>query len=496
MLVLTLTARLIIAVAHGIFQLAFLILALPFEAAGRRPIRSVTYGSARWARFYELIRGGVWGGEGLIVGKKWGRFLRFNRDGYVLLFAPARSGKGVGVVVPNLLAYKGSIICSDPKGENQAITARHRASMGRTVSLNVMAPYLSDTFNPLMMVRIGTFHEADDALELAKLLVIPEGGASGHWDNKAVQLLQGLILYTCLRYANVPELRNLAKIRSLVASGWTGISSVIAEDARELGSASLRDFMQAFQDMEGSDEARSILSNAEKAMALWSGDRPAGLVSIDSSFDFRDFNRQIMTCYIMVDEEKLPIYAGFLRVMMGCALMAMTRAKEEAPPKHPTLLLLDEAAAMGRIEPLETGVGYLATYARMILVFQDLNQLRRTYPKADSIIANANCKVAFGVNDIESANTLAESIGKTTYRNRDGNEVSRYLLDPAEVMRLSTKKSIIFFSGAVRFPVLANKVQYFKIWRWKFPQRCWDRWRPQAKVIPIHQHQSHQDRAA
>jgi type IV secretion system protein VirD4 len=496
MLVLNLTARLVIAVVYGVFQLSFFMLALPFKVARPRPMRSVTFGSARWARFYELIWGGVWGGDGLIVGKKWGRFLRFNRDGYVLLFAPARSGKGVGVVVPNLLAYKGSIICSDPKGENQAITARHRAALGRTVSLNVIDPHLSDTFNPLDMVRIGTFHEADDALELAKLLVIPEGGSSGHWDNRATQLLQGLILYTCLRYQSVPELRNLAKIRSLVASGWTGISSVIAEDARSLGSTSLRDFMQAFQEMEGSDEARSILSNAEKAMAIWSGDRPAGLVSMESSFDFRDFNRTLMTCYIMVDEEKLPIYAGFLRVMMGCALMAMTRAKDEAPPKHPTLLLLDEAAAMGRIEPLETGVGYLATYARMILVFQDLNQLRRTYPKADSMIANANCKVAFGVNDIESATTLAESIGKTTFHNRDGGEVSRYLLDPAEVMRLSTKKSIVFFSGAVRFPVLAGKVQYFKVWRWKFPRRCWDRWRPQAKVIPLSRPPMHQDRAA
>ncbi|MDV4159324.1 type IV secretory system conjugative DNA transfer family protein [Rhizobium brockwellii] len=431
----------------------------------------------------ELVLGGVWGGDGLIVGKKWGRFLRFNRDGYVLLFAPTRTGKGVGLVVPNLIAYKGSVICSDPKGENSAITKRHRATLGRTVSLNVIAPHMSDSFNPLDFVRIGTFHEADDALELAKLLVIPDTTSGSHWDNRATQLIQGLILYTCLRYAEVPELRNLAKIRSLVASGWTGISSVIAEDSRELGSTSLREFMQAFQEMEASEEARSILSNADKAMALWSADRPAGLVSMTSSFDFRDFNRHVMTCYVIVDEEKLPIYAGFLRVMMGCALIAMTRGKEEAAPRHPTLLLLDEAAAMGRIEPLETGVGYLASYARMILVFQDLNQLRRTYPKADSIIANANCKVAFGVNDVASAKDLADAIGKTTVVNRDGTEVSRYLLDPAEVTRLSPRKSIIFFSGAVRFPVLARKVRYFKVWRWRGK---WDRWRTRsANVVPF-----------
>jgi len=149
---------------------------------------------------------------------------------------------------------------------------------------------------------------------------------------------------------------------------------------------------------------------------------------------------------------------------------------------------------MGRIEPLETGVGYLATYARMILVFQDLNQLRRTYPKADSMIANASCKVAFGVNDVGSASDLADAIGKTTVISRDGHEVSRYLLDPAEVMRLSSKKSIIFFSGAVTYPVLARKVRYFKVWRWRGK---WDRWRPMAaKLILFPRRPFDHDRAA
>lgn len=379
------------------------ILSLPFRLARGT---STTFGSARWARLPELILGRVWGGNGLIVGKAWGRFLRFNQDGYVLLFAPTRSGKGVGVVVPNLLDYKGSIICTDPKGENSAITSRHRSTLGQVVTLNAIQPELSDRFNPLDMVRVGTYHEADDALELAKLLVIPDS-SEGHWDTRATQLLQALILYVCRGYAETPELRNLAKVRSLVALGWDGLAPVI-EEASFLGSPTLRETMTSFKGVADTPEAKSVLSNAEKAMALWAADRPAGMISLDSTFDFRDFNRQTMTCFIMVDEEKLQIYAGFLRVMMGCALMAMTRAKTEVPPKIPTLLLLDEAAAMGRIEPLETGVGYLAAYARLILVFQDLNQLRRTYPKAESMAANAGCKVAFGVNDTETAKMAPE----------------------------------------------------------------------------------------
>ena len=489
------TFRVLMTLTVAVLSFAVHLFALPFRLTRGA---STTFGSARWARLPELILGGVWGGTGIIVGKAWGRFLRFNQDGYVLLFAPTRSGKGAGVVVPNLLDYRGSVICTDPKGENSAITARHRSTLGPVVTLNVIQPELSDRFNPLDMIRVDTYHEADDALELAKLLIIPDS-SEGHWDNRATQLLQALLLYVCRRYADIPELRNLAKVRNLVALGWHGLGSVM-EEAGQLGSQTLRDTVTSFRDMADTAENKSVFSNAEKAIALWAADRPAGMVSLESTFDFREFNRQTMSCFIMVDEEKLPIYAGFLRVMMGCALMAMTRAKSEAPPKIPTLLLLDEAAAMGRIEPLETGVGYLATYARLVLVFQDLNQLRRIYPKAESIAANAGCKIAFGVNDVETARTLAETLGHRTTEsrsigqsqrsgapadtqwNRGASEASRYLLDPSEIMRLPRNRTIILFNGAVRFPVLARKIRYYKILRWR---GRWDRWRRSPQVLPL-----------
>lgn len=461
-----------------------------------KPARK-TFGSARWARLYELILGGVWGGNGLIVGKYWGRFIKFNQDGYAIVFAPTRSGKGVGIVVPNLLNYKGSIICVDPKSENHAVTSRYRATLGDVVTLDAIHPERSDCFNPLDMVRVSTYHEADDALEIAKLLVIPDSQGGGHWDNRATQLIQTTILYTCLRYATVPELRNLAKVRSLIALGADGIKPML-DDAMTLGSASLRESLSAFARGAESEELRSVFANADKAVSLWAADRPAGMISMKSDFRFEDFNRRRMTAYIIVDEEKLAIYAGFMRMMTGCALMAMTRAKEEAAPKVPTLLLFDEAAALGRIEPLETGVGYLATYARMILVFQDLDQLQRIYPKARSMIANAGCRIAFGVNDIETAKMLEAELGpKTTVSRSQGqsqrnmdliesqqnqgvSEAGRSLLDASEIMRLPRHKAIVSFNGPVRFPILAGKVRYFKVWRWK---GRWDRWRGKSAAI-------------
>lgn len=453
--------------------------------------RTTTHGSARWASAWELLRSGSLGGKGIIVGKLWGRFVRFNRDGFVLLFAPTRTGKGYSVVIPNLLTYAGSVIAIDIKGENYAVTARARSAKGAVWRLDAMAPELSDSFNPLDVIQVGTFHEADDAKQLADLMIIatPDGE---HWDEKARALLSTILLYVCHKYRNDPELRNLAQVRALASQEWAGLDTLL-RDAVTLSSISLREEAQTLIAMEKSDEMKSIKSTMDKATALWSADKPAGIISRRSSFRFEQLNNRIGTVYIMVPEEKLPIYRGFLRVMIGSALIAMMRSKNSVPAVK-TLLLLDEAAALGRLQPIEDGVGYLAAYMAMILVFQDLDQLQRTYSRARSIIANAGCKVAFNVSDIDTARALADHIGFTTifshsvglsHTNVDvvrhnisqgASEAARYLVDPAEMMRLPDRRCLVMMSRQITYPVLAWKTVY---WRDRWFNGMWDRWHVQ-----------------
>ena len=126
-----------------------------------------TFGSARFATLRDLAKTNVFTPAGLIVGRFGNRFLRFNREGYVLVFAKTRAGKGTGIVIPNLLSYPGSVICNDVKGENAAITARQRAEFGPIYKLNLEQPLLSDHFNPLCMLRLDTVHMVDDAITLA-----------------------------------------------------------------------------------------------------------------------------------------------------------------------------------------------------------------------------------------------------------------------------------------------------------------------------------------
>src|SRR5262249_10971902 len=95
------------------------------------------HGSARWATPTDIEATGLLDAQqGVYVGG-WcaGRsnrlhYLRHNGPEHVLAFAPTRSGKGVGLVIPTLLAWSESAVVYDIKGENWAKTAGFRAKCG------------------------------------------------------------------------------------------------------------------------------------------------------------------------------------------------------------------------------------------------------------------------------------------------------------------------------------------------------------------------------
>ena len=89
---------------------------------------AATYGSARWAHQLEIRGAGLLPGrDGVILGQVRGQYLRHDGPEHVLCFAPTRSGKGVGLVVPTLLTWPGSCIVHDIKGENWTLTSGFRA---------------------------------------------------------------------------------------------------------------------------------------------------------------------------------------------------------------------------------------------------------------------------------------------------------------------------------------------------------------------------------
>src|SRR5438309_4185931 len=162
-----------------------------------------THGSARWARWKDVRAAELVGRDpGVYVGA-WphGRTLHYLRHAgpqHVLAFAPSRSGKGVGLVLPTLLSWRGSCVVNDIKGENWALTAgwRQRELGGRCLRFDpTAAPGSAARYNPLLEVRPWP-GDVRDAQLIADMLIDPDGqGTRDHWDLTAHDLLVGVILH-------------------------------------------------------------------------------------------------------------------------------------------------------------------------------------------------------------------------------------------------------------------------------------------------------------
>ena len=463
-------------------------ISLTFIIMLRRVFRNpppASHGSASFADKSDLRRHRLLGRRGLIVGKRTWGFIRFNRDGHLLTFAPTRSGKGVGCVIPNLLDHRGSVVVTDIKGENYTITGRWRRSFSRVYRVAPFDGHVPGSrYNPLDFIRTGCPEDVDDAALIADLLV-SRTGHDTFWDSEAQNLLAGLLLYAATDLS--AEQRSLHGVWALLMQDQSGFDDVIAR-MRASEHPAIRRAGEGFSQKE-ERERSAVISTAQTHMKIWKSSRLAAATQ-SSDFQMEDLKRTTMSLYIVIPPELLNVYHPFLRLMVGLSVSAMTRVP--GAPKERVLFLLDEIAALGRMAPIESGIGYLAGYGVSLwLFFQDLDQIQKTYPKWRSIIANCNVRQAFGVSDYQTAKELSDMLGNRTvsvsssgrskdwlspipdHVHRQHSETGRPLMAPDEIMVMPEREQLIFVQACR--PILARKVRYFKE---RLFQGRYEVWRP------------------
>lgn len=165
------------------------------------------HGSARWASPADIHATGLVAAQaGVYVGGWYDsaarrlRYLRHNGPEHVLAFAPTRSGKGVGLVIPTLLAWEESAVIYDIKGENWAKTSGFRAQQGhRCFKFSPVEDGGSSRFNPLAEVRLFSAHDVSDAQNIADMIVRSgeDSPMERHWEDTAASLTTGMILHAC-----------------------------------------------------------------------------------------------------------------------------------------------------------------------------------------------------------------------------------------------------------------------------------------------------------
>ncbi len=445
-----------------------------------------TYGSARWAETGEVKAAGLLGPDGVVLGKLERDYLRHDGPEHVLCFAPTRSGKGVGLVVPSLLTWPGSAIVHDIKGENWQLTAGFRAKHGRVLLFDPTNPK-SAAYNPLLEVRRGDW-EVRDVQNVADVLVDPEGSLDkrNHWEKTSHSLLVGAILHVLYAEADKtlagvagflsdpkrPIETTLQAMMTTPHLGEAGPHPVVASTAREL--------------LNKSDNERSgVLSTAMSFLGLY---RDPVVAQVTRRCDWRIADLiadpRPATLYLVVPPSDISRTKPLIRLVLNQIGRRLTEDLHAKERKHRVLMMLDEFPALGRLDFFESALAFMAGYGiKSFLIAQSLNQIEKAYGANNSILDNCHVRVSFATNDERTAKRVSDALGTATemkaMKNYAGHrlspwlghlmvsrsETARPLLTPGEVMQLPPSEEIVMVAGTA--PIRAKKARYYEDSRFK-----------------------------
>ncbi|WP_379921459.1 conjugal transfer protein TraG [Erythrobacter sp. R86502] len=446
---------------------------------GRENRNANTYGTARWATRDDIRKAELLADTGVVLGQFQNNYLRHDGAEHVLCFAPTRSGKGVGLVIPTLLTWSGSAIVHDIKGENWDVTAGFRSTFSRTLRFDPTS-LESSAYNPLLEVRRG-LNEVRDVQNIADILVDPEGSLEkrNHWEKTSHALLVGAILHVL--YAGRDK--SLAGVAAFLSNpdetientlnammdtphlGEAGPHPVVASAAREL--------------LNKSDNERSgVLSTAMSFLGLY---RDPVIAKVTSHSDWRIadlINGRPTSLYLVVPPSDISRTKPLIRLILNQIGRRLTEEFDPATKRQRVLLMLDEFPALGRLDFFESALAFMAGYGlKAFLIAQSLNQIERAYGQNNAILDNCHVRVAFATNDERTAKRVSEALGTTTeqrsMKNYAGHrlspwlghlmisrsETARALLTPGEILQLPQTDEVVLLSGAP--PIKAKKARYY-----------------------------------
>lgn len=384
------------------------------------------HGSARWATKREIRKAGLRSKRGLIVGKLGGRFLIFGGSEHLFVSAPTRGGKGVGIVIPNLLNWPDSTIVLDVKKENWAITAGFRKQAGQEVYLfDPLAPEgRTARYNPLGYVNRDNPDDLyDDLQRIATMLFTADARATDpFWQNSARTAFIAIAGYV----AETPELPfTMGEVlRQMNASQKINEHFMeIVKDRQETRPLS-RQCQTAMVDfLSGSDKTlQSIRSTVTSKLNLWLNGRIDAATSAND-FDLREIRRRPISIYLGVTPDNLERLAPLLNLFFQQAvdLNARVLPEHDKSLTRQVMLMMDEFRALGNVEVISKGVAFLAGFGfRIVTIVQSPAQLRGVYghDDAENYVTNHGIEVVFTPKDNAVAKELGERFGTYTVKRK------------------------------------------------------------------------------
>ena len=429
--------------------------------------------------------------------------LRDHGEGHVCVIGPPRSGKGIGVIIPTLQTWPGSVVVMDIKGENFRLTAGRRKQLGHVVLKFDPTAEGSCCFNPFDEIPVGTPDEWGEIDNIATSLLDPRGrGATmdSHWDRQGVGWV-GAALCHLLYSERDKTLRGLAHLIAgfdpANKSGDMMHTLTRIRDTRHLAGGPHPDVAREMQMMldKSPNERSGIISTVQGFLKIY---RDPHIAAATSRSDFRITDlmnhEKPVSLYLVIPVKDMDRLQPLLRLILNQIVKGLTPRMEGAKPRWKLLLMLDEFCVLGHMELLSKMLPFVPGYGiRACVVAQNLTQIEAAYGRDQPIVQTCETLLALTPNrdDFQTAKFLSELAGDTTVVERhrswnsSGRSISeqktrRALITPGEVLELPTSKALIFKRGVK--PILADQFVYYRDVRF----HGWSKLEPPPESDRIH----------
>ncbi len=494
-------------VIYGGMFAVFMALVFMSVNRARRNRSPDTYGSARWGNRKDLQQAGLLNDKGIVLAQTQDnkrQLLRHDGAEHCFVFAPTRSGKGVGIVIPTLLSWPGSVIVYDMKRENWDVTAGWRRRFSHVLRFEPTAEY-SVRFNPLLEVRMGE-NEVRDVQNIADILVDPDGSKErmDHWEKTGHSLLVGVILHVLYAEAD----KSLRGVANFLSHPQRTINQTLDHmlhyphervEAHQVVTSVARELLNKSE-----NELSGVLSTAMSFLGLYRDPVIARNTQI-SDFSIADLVQadNPVSLYIVIPPSDADRTRPLVRLILNqigrrlteslgsgtdnvkaattqfkTSTNTATKNKARTLKRHQLLMLLDEFPTLGRLTFFETELAYMAGYGiRALMIAQSLNQIEKAYGANNAILDNSHVRVTYGTLDDRTAKRISEMLGTATENRRQTNyaghrlapwlghvmvseqDSPRPLLTPGEVLQFPQDEALVMVGGYP--PYRGLKVRYF-----------------------------------
>lgn len=444
------------------------------------------HGAARFANTAEIRKAGLLDPKGglektILVGKKNGRYLTYGGYQFVILAAPTRSGKGVGIVVPNCLNYSDSLVVLDIKGENFDITSGFRAMHGQKVYL--FAPFdeagVTHRYNPLEYISDDPAQRLGDIDAIGTALYSGGNQNDKFWSENAKDLFRGLCLFV-LERKDLPK--TFGEILRQASGKGKPLKEYIFEELKKAQDAG-HPFSNACIDC-----LNRVLSNSENTLAgivatfgtpllIFQNPR-VDLATSANDFDLREVRRERMSIYFKMPPNKLKEGSVLVNLFFDQLLNLNTRVlpSQDKTLKHQCLVLLDEMTSIGKVAMIAQAVSYMAGYnMRLLTIIQNKSQLEDVYGKAGALtlLSNHALMIMYAPSPTvqSDAQEYSEMLGYETVKSRSRtssmqssststSDQRRALMLPQEIRELGQTREIVSLENCK--PILCDKIRYYE----------------------------------